>query len=381
MEKNGLHILMTSDTVGGVWRYSTQLIESLASNDVRFTLVTMGAPASLEQKKEILKLKNVTLLDSKYKLEWMDDPWEDIDRSGQWILELEKILKPDIIHLNSYSHGVLEFKAPVVIVGHSCVYSWWNAVKKEAPPKKYLEYYIRVKKGLANVEYVVAPSYSMMDSLNSHYGSFKKQIVIPNGLNPSSFMRSKKSNYILSMGRIWDEAKNVGILEKISDNLDWPVFIAGDNHNPDNGKVKEINKISFLGKLSQEKVYQQLSTASIFVMPARYEPFGLSILEAALSGCVLILGDIPSLRENWNGAATFVQSDDAGELTEVINYFIRHNSQREMLASVAYERALNFKADTKAMRYLNLYKSILSEREVRLVEEKKAQNEHKTVLS
>ncbi len=33
-------------------------------------------------------------------------------------------------------------------------------------------------------------------------------------------------------------------------------------------------------------------------LPARYEPFGLSVLEAALSGCALVLGDIPSLRES-----------------------------------------------------------------------------------
>ena len=41
---------------------------------------------------------------------------------------------------------------------------------------------------------------------------------------------------------------------------------------------------------------------------ARYEPFGLAVLEAAQAGMRLVLSDIPSFRELWDGAATFVAS-------------------------------------------------------------------------
>src|SRR5690625_7216151 len=43
---------------------------------------------------------------------------------------------------------------------------------------------------------------------------------------------------------------------------------------------------------SDLEVFTWLRQASVFVMPSRYEPFGLSVLEAALSGCALILSDI-----------------------------------------------------------------------------------------
>ena len=56
------------------------------------------------------------------------------------------------------------------------------------------------------------------------------------------------------------------------------------------------------------------AAAAIYALPARYEPFGLSVLEAAQHGCALVLGDIDSLRENWDGAALFVDPDDAGAL-------------------------------------------------------------------
>ena len=37
-----------------------------------------------------------------------------------------------------------------------------------------------------------------------------------------------------------------------------------------------------------------------------YEPFGLAVLEAAQAGCALVLSDIPTHREMWDGAAIFV---------------------------------------------------------------------------
>ena len=49
---------------------------------------------------------------------------------------------------------------------------------------------------------------------------------------------------------------------------------------------------SFAGQLTTAEVRNVINTASIYALPARYEPFGLSILEAALSGCALVLGDI-----------------------------------------------------------------------------------------
>ena len=52
--------------------------------------------------------------------------------------------------------------------------------------------------------------------------------------------------------------------------------------------------------------------------PARYEPFGLSPLEAALAGCALVLGDIPSLREVWGDAALYVRPDDPDALRQAI---------------------------------------------------------------
>ena len=121
------HILMTADTVGGVWTYAVELARGLTANGVHVSLATMGAPLSREQRSEV-QFNDVQVFESSYKLEWMENPWQDVDAAGEWLLDLDDRLQPDLIHLNNYAHGKLDWRAPVLMVGHSCVYSWWRAV-------------------------------------------------------------------------------------------------------------------------------------------------------------------------------------------------------------------------------------------------------------
>ena len=125
-------ILMTADTVGGVWTYALELIRALPQ--IEFALATMGAPISPAQRAEAAELANVTLFPSTYALEWMNEPWQDVDDAGDWLLGIARDFRPDVVHLNGYAHAALDWPAPVIVVAHSCVLSWWSAVKNCAAP-------------------------------------------------------------------------------------------------------------------------------------------------------------------------------------------------------------------------------------------------------
>jgi len=43
-------ILMTADTLGGVWTYALQLTHALAALEIEVILATMGAPLNDEQR-------------------------------------------------------------------------------------------------------------------------------------------------------------------------------------------------------------------------------------------------------------------------------------------------------------------------------------------
>jgi len=133
-------ILMTADTVGGVWSYTLRLARALDRYDIEVIIATMGEALSPAQRDQIQSLSNVQVRESTYKLEWMQNPWKDVQAAGEWLLSLEDEFEPDLIHLNGYAHGNLPWRAPRIVVGHSCVLSWLRAIKSEDAPAEYGRY-------------------------------------------------------------------------------------------------------------------------------------------------------------------------------------------------------------------------------------------------
>ncbi len=346
---------MTADTVGGVWTYSMELCKALAPHNVQVALVTTGARLAPWQWDEVIALSNVKVYETDYLLEWMENPWRDIDESGDYLLQLENDLQPDIIHLNCYAYGSLAWKAPVVMVAHSDVYSWFISVKNDDPPAEWNEYFFRVKSGLEKATLVVAPSSAMMDFVTNIYAPQTNKQVIYNARQPQLFSRAQKQETIFSMGRIWDEAKNVKLLVQAAKNINYPIKIAGEAAFEHNVTDVYNPHVEYLGKLNSTDISKALSTASIYVLPAKYEPFGLSALEAALSGCALVLGDIPSLREVWQDNAVYVPTDNEEALADCINNLMSNKMLLEEYASKAFAHAQQFTPAAMARQYMQVY--------------------------
>ncbi|MCU7495049.1 MAG: glycosyltransferase family 4 protein [Ignavibacteria bacterium] len=350
---------MTADTIGGVWTYALELSEALKPYGVEIYLATMGSPLTEKQKEALGMAGNIRLFESSYKLEWMEEPWKDVEEAGKWLLELEAAVQPDVIHLNGYSHGATPFRSPKLVVGHSCVYSWYYAVKQHAPHEAWHEYKRKVSEGLIKADLVTAPTKAMLSMLRRHYGSFRTAGAVYNARKAEDFLPGIKEEMVLSAGRLWDEAKNVSMLAYISPRLKWPVYMAGEKEDPEGRFIQTFNDVNWLGRLPSVELAAWMKKASIFALPARYEPFGLSPLEAALSGCALVLGDIPSLREVWQDAALFIKPDDHEGLKKTINALIGNEELRLNNVKKVRKRALFFTPERMARGYLSLYENIL----------------------
>jgi glycogen(starch) synthase len=351
-------ILMSADTVGGVWTYALELSRALEPHGVEVALATMGAPLNRAQRAEALALHNVEVYESAFKLEWMDAPWNDVARAGDWLLDLEEQLQPDVVHLNNFSHGSLPWRAPKVLVGHSCVLSWWRAVKNCDAPADWNIYRIRVTEGLQLADLVISPSQTMLDALSEHYGPFVSTAVIPNGRQIAPTRQRARHEFIFAAGRLWDEAKNISALAKIASRLSWPAYIAGETRDPD-GRELRHSHVNYLGHLQSDELQQWLLRAPIYTLPARYEPFGLAILEAALAGCALVLGDIASLRENWNDAALFVPPNDSDALQVALEQLISDPNLLADFSAKARGAAAQFTPEKMAASYLAAYSHVM----------------------
>jgi glycogen(starch) synthase len=351
-------VLMTADPLGGVWTYVLELAHALRRHGVEFALATMGGPLNAVKRRAIDKCSNVRLFESSYRVEWTDEPWKDVDLAGEWLLNVAAEVDPDVVHLSGYNHATLPWGRPVLITAHSCVLSWWRAVKGESAPAAYDEYARRVRTGLAAADLVVAPSAAMLAALTDEYGVHFESRVIPNAVSHDGFTPAVKRPFIFAAGRVWDEAKNLATLDRAAASVPWPVQIAGNPVHSNGGRF-EFQNANSLGDLAREDVARWLAHAAIFAWPAIYEPFGLAPLEAGLCSCALVLGDIASLREIWNDAALFVSATDTCALEDALNYLIEHPSAREEMALRARARALQFSPEKMAIAYARAYRDCL----------------------
>lgn len=350
-------ILMTVDPVGGVWSYALDLCREL--NGCEIALASMGKHLTQGQRAQLEELAHIQLFESAFKLEWMTDPWSDIAAAADWLGNLAECIRPSLIHLNQFCPGALAWNAPCLVVGHSCVYSWFRAVKGRHPGDDWRKYKIMVSRGLRGAARVTAPSRWMLSSLAEHYGDFAAAEPIYNGRSASAFVPLVKEDFILTAGRLWDEAKNIAALDAIAARQHWPIYAAGENTGPSCEHI-DLENLRLLGRFDTATLAQWMGRAQIFILPARYEPFGLSVLEAALAGCALILGDIPSLRELWQDAALFVPPDNAGEIAAALAALVADTPWRNQLARLARNRALAFTPQRMAQGYMALYQEMLS---------------------
>ena len=353
-------VLMTADAVGGVWTYALELARTLGTHGTEVALAVMGPPPTPSQRAETARLPNVTLYEGGYALEWMNDPWDEIARAGEWLLDLAEHCSPDLVHLNGYVHAALPWGRPVLVAAHSCVFSWWSAVYGDVPPPPYDEYRRRVRAGLAAADLVVAPTAAMLGALEDHYGPVTRDWVIHNARDFDGFTPAPKLPKILAAGRAWDQAKNLSLLDAAAPRVAWPVILAGDCQHPDGGSLRFVD-LHCLGNLNADAMRAQFAESAIYALPARYEPFGLSALEAGLCGCALVLGNIPSLREVWGDAATFVEPDDADGLAAALNRLIADNEWRREMGRRARTRALGYTLSEMAEQYLAAYRLCLEQ--------------------
>jgi glycosyltransferase involved in cell wall biosynthesis len=348
-----MKVLISTDTAGGILTYTAELAAALERQGDEVVVATMGPRLRREQR----ALLPSRIHESGFRLEWMEDPWDEVAAAGRWLLSLEEEEGPDVVHLCSYAHGALPFQAPKVLVTHSCVPSWWRAVHGIEPAAEWNRYREEMSAGLAGADAVVAPTRAMLDELErDHDLAPDAAIVIHHGTStPLATPRDEKRQLLMgSAGRLWDPAKNLVTLDAAAEGLAWPVVVAGDL-GPE-GRTRHAESV---GVLDPAALAELRRGASIYAAPAVYEPFGVGILEAARDRCALVLGYIPSLRELWNDAAIFVEPRDERALHEVLEALTADKYLRADLAERAQRRAATYSIARTARAYRRLYERLV----------------------
>lgn len=348
-------VLMTLDAVGGVWRYALDLTRGLGAQGIEVVLVGLGPRPSPERSAELELVPNK-------KLFWLDEPLD-------WMAGSEAELRPlrnrlgrlvedhavDLLHLNLPSQASgLSVSRPVVVASHSCVTTWWRAVRRTPLPSELRWNFESNRAGLSRADLVLSPTRSHAGDLVRAYGPLEALRVVYNAseLAPPS---SSKEPFVLAAARWWDEAKNGRLLDVAAEGSPWPVRVAGPPVGP-NGESIEFRSAEQLGQLSAGEVRSLMARAAVFAAPAVFEPFGLAVLEAALSGAALVLADIPTFRELWSGVALFASPTDPAAWTEAFAQLAADDEERVLLGRLARTRAEEFSLGRQLEGILSAYR-------------------------
>lgn len=364
-----MHVLVTADTLGGVWTYARELVSGLVKRGVQVTLVSFGEIPAPAQMSWLDGLRNVDFRPTAFRLEWMQDCEQDLEASAEHLRSIVRETRPDLLHLNQYFYGALEVDVPRLVVAHSDVFSWWVAVHGAEPPQTNWSRWYReiVTRGLGRATAVAAPTRWMLEAVSKHYVKPAQASVIYNGRTPALFSpHVSKEDYVVSVGRLWDSGKQVTLLAQPQEAQ--PVtYIVGSEQHPEAGlRSRTIfgatgrSRVHFKGPQSEAQLRQLYARASMYVATSRYEPFGLAPLEAALSRCALVCNDIPSLREVWGDSALYFPAHSAKGLAQALELLGKDRELRLTYAGLAYLRATQrYTADRMVEGYLALYQTMV----------------------
>ena len=348
-------ILMTTDAVGGIWTYALDLGRELGAGGVSVTLAVLGPPLDPAQR-EIARGAGLSLVETGLRPEWLADDEEEVARTGAALADLARATEAGLVHLNHPALAAFGgFDRPLLAVCHSCVATWWRDVRGTPLPEDFLWRADLVRRGYRAADALVAPSQAFAAATQRAYALASRPAVIPNGRAPRRHQpEGTPVAAVFTAGRLWDEGKNIAALDRAAALIDAPVRAAGSTLGP-NGAGVALDHIEALGSLSDAAMQGVLAARPLYVSTALYEPFGLAVLEAAQAGCALVLSDIPTFRELWDGAALFVPPRDEQAIAAAVNPLLADGGRRAGLARVAETRALRFGLSDCAAGYAALH--------------------------
>jgi glycosyltransferase involved in cell wall biosynthesis len=333
-------VLITTDAVGGVWSYTLAIARGLADLDCRCAIAVLGPSPSPDQLAAADAILGVQLFDTGLPLDWTARDEPELARAAARLDCLAEEVGASTVHLHTPALAAFAWRSELVAVAHSCVGTWLDAVHPaQAVPEDFGWRMRLMRRGLERAAAVIAPSAAFAASLRRVYGFRGPIDVIHNGLPPRvPAPRLQRESRVLTAGRLWDDGKNVAVLDAAAVRLDAPIDAAGPVAGPDGSRFA-ARHLHLLGTLSSEALREACARSAIFAAPSLYEPFGLAVLEAAQLATPLVLADIPTFRELWQDAAVFVPAGDPVAWADSLRSLLETPARRDALGARAWARA------------------------------------------
>lgn len=349
---------MTTDALSGLWTYSLEMARGLAGFGVAVTLVVLGPAPTPDQTLAAAAVPGLELRVTGLPVVWAAGEAADIREAGAVVRGLARGHGVDLVHLNMPALACDGgFDVPVVGVSHGCRATWWSAVRDGPLPEDARWRSQSHWQGLLNCAVLVAPTDAFAECVARTY-EMPRPFVVHNGRRPPQPRPGvRREREVFTAGALWDPAKNLAWLDAAAAKIDAPVIAAGPTEIPGGERIAYRN-LWTPGRLPSAGVRDGMARAGVFVSTALYEPFGLSVLEAAQAGCPLVLSDIPTFRELWEGAAVLVPPGDVDGLAGAVQQVLDDPARAARLGAAAATRAGRYSIEAMISGMLDIYRML-----------------------
>jgi glycosyltransferase involved in cell wall biosynthesis len=358
-----IRLLMTADAAGGIWTYALETARALRAHGISTTLAVLGDRPSEPALRAAKAIGDLEIELTGLPLDWTAATASQVTLAGEEIAGLAGRVGADLVQLNALAlAATASFAVPTIGALHSCVATWWQAVHGNVAFPPDLDWRAKLTRaGLTRVDVAIAPSHALARQAQRIYALPRRPVVIHNGRSlPEKARLATRDIPVLTAGRLWDAGKNVAVLDRAAAHLRFRIGAAGPLQGP-NGAALHLDRLDWLGTLDAVAVRDVMARSMVFVSPALYEPFGLAVLEAAQAGCALVLADIPTFRELWNGACLFVPPSDDRALAATLRTIAADTALRTRMAAAAERRAADYTIGKSVDALAALMRSLLAE--------------------
>ncbi len=214
------------------------------------------------------------------------------------------------------------------------------------------------------ISYESLEAYNFMKDSYAGIETKGKTMYLPNGYDNLFIEKNfkiknfeEKENIILTVGRLGTKEKNTELLLeslKEIDLKDWKVILIGseteellkykEKYLKENPELKE--KIIFTGEIKDRKIlYEYYNNSKVFVLPSKWESFGIVMVEAMAFGNYVITSNTCAANDitNYNNIGKIIQIDSKIELENSLKEAINGKVNLEEKYIKTLEYVKNFK--------------------------------------
>jgi len=272
-------------------------------------------------------------------------------------------------YLINQEHGI-----PYIIVEHRSFLVWSTPEARQMVKPFHIPLFAKAYMGC---DKLVLVSESLRKGIESLVPSaMKRSMVIPNMIRKDLFLppsgpRKTDPFVFLWAGRL-EHVKGVDLLleavKSLRERTDKEFFLRLAGKGSLREKLEQqaaslglSDRISFLGRISRKEMLMEMQGANCFVLPSRYEAFGVVLIEAMATGLPVIAtrsGGPDFIVNTENGL--LIEPENANELTKAMQMMMENISSYSS-GDVRKQTLLRFGDEAVMELYRQLFIQLLGE--------------------